>query len=139
MSGQKVVKVFCHEEETEAAFDAVNDALFAESERGQPLRQYPYAHPQQHRQRAVRAGGPHRRPAALLTGAPNVSLSGMAMSISIAVPFLNMTRQFVGNISQVSNQVNSVVMGLAGAERIFELMDQEPEPGRGLCHSCQRH
>ena len=50
----------------------------------------------------------------LLTGAPNVSLSGMAMSISIAVPFLNMTRQFVGNISQVSNQVNSVVMGLAG-------------------------
>ena len=42
-----------------------------------------------------------------------------------------MTRQFVGNISQVSNQVNSVVMGLAGAERIFELMDQEPEQDEG--------
>ena len=55
----------------------------------------------------------------------------MAIGISIAVPFLNMTRQFVGNISQVSFQVNSVVMGLAGADRIFELMDEEPEKDEG--------
>ena len=40
------------------------------------------------------------------------------------VPFLNMTKQFAGNISQVSNQINSVVMGLAGAQRIFALMDE---------------
>ncbi len=58
----------------------------------------------------------------LLAGTPNFSISGMALSISITVPFLNMTRQFCGNIGQVSNQINSVVMGLAGAERIFGLI-----------------
>ena len=47
------------------------------------------------------------------------------------VPFLNMTKQFSGNIFQVSNQINSVVMGLAGAERIFTLMDQQPEADDG--------
>ena len=67
----------------------------------------------------------------LLSGAPNLSLSGMALSISITVPFLNMTRQFCGNIGQVSNQVNSVVMGLAGADRIFSLLDEEPETDDG--------
>ena len=55
----------------------------------------------------------------------------MALSISITVPFLNMTRQFCGNIGQVSNQVNSVVMGLAGADRIFSLLDEEPETDDG--------
>ena len=57
----------------------------------------------------------------LLTGAPNLSISGLAFSISIVVPFLNMTKQFCGNIGQVSNQVNAVVMGLAGTKRIFDL------------------
>ena len=55
----------------------------------------------------------------LLSGAPNLSISGLAFSISIVVPFLNMTKQFSGNVSQVSNQINSIVMGLAGAQRHF--------------------
>ncbi len=55
----------------------------------------------------------------------------MALSISIVVPFLNMTKQFTGNISQVSNQVNSVVMGLAGTQRIFDLIDDPPEADDG--------
>ena len=130
MNGQKVIKVFCHEEETKAAFDSVNDALFAEAERANRYANIlmPILNNIGNVLYVLVAltGG-----LLLLTGAPNVSLSGMAMSISIAVPFLNMTRQFVGNISQVSNQVNSVVMGLAGAERIFELMDQEPEQDEG--------
>ncbi|HIS76248.1 MAG TPA: ATP-binding cassette domain-containing protein, partial [Candidatus Merdivicinus excrementipullorum] len=67
----------------------------------------------------------------LLSGAPNVSISGMAFGISILVPFLNMTKQFAGNVSQVSNQLNAVVMGLAGAGRIFDLIDQEPEVDEG--------
>lgn len=67
----------------------------------------------------------------LLSGAPNVSISGMAMGISIVVPFLNMTKQFCGNINQVSNQINAVVMALAGADRIFELIDQKPEEDEG--------
>ena len=69
--------------------------------------------------------------ALLLNGAPNLSLSGMALNISIVVPFLNMTKQFAGAIGQVSNQVNMVVMGLAGAHRIFALLDEEPETDDG--------
>ena len=69
--------------------------------------------------------------ALLLNGAPNFSISGMAFSISIVVPFLNMTKQFAGAIGQVSNQVNMVVMGLAGAHRIFALLDEEPETDDG--------
>ncbi len=67
----------------------------------------------------------------LLTGAKNLSISGMALSISIVVPFLNMTKQFAGNVSQVSHQVNSIVMGLAGASRIFALIDEESETDGG--------
>ena len=59
------------------------------------------------------------------------SISGMAFSISIVVPFLNMTKQFAGAIGQVSNQVNMVIMGLAGAHRIFALLDEEPETDEG--------
>ena len=130
MNGQKVVKVFCHEEETKKAFDELNETLFREAERAQKygnilgpvlnnLGNILYV--------LVALTGA----TLLITGAPNVSLSGMAMSISIAVPFLNMTKQFVGNINQVSHQVNAVVMGLAGANRIFELMDEEPEADEG--------
>lgn len=55
----------------------------------------------------------------------------MPLSLSITVPFLNMTKQFVGNIGQVSHQINAVVMGIAGAKRIFDLMDQEVEVDNG--------
>lgn len=67
----------------------------------------------------------------LLSGVPNVSVSGLAISISVIVPFLNMTKQFAGNVGQVSHQINAVVMGLAGAQRIFRLIDQQPEPDDG--------
>ena len=67
----------------------------------------------------------------LLSGAPNLSFSGMAFSISIVVPFLNMTKQFAGAIGQVSNQVNMVVMALAGTHRIFMLMDEKEETDEG--------
>lgn len=130
MNGQKVVKVFCHEEDSEADFDRINDLLFEESEKANryanilgPILNnignilYVFV--------AI-AGG-----ALLILKVPNVSLSGMAISISITVPFLNMTKQFVGNIGQVSHQINAVVMGLAGAERIFSLLDQEPETDEG--------
>ena len=69
--------------------------------------------------------------ALLLTDVPNFSISGMAFSISIVVPFLNMTKQFAGAIGQVSNQINMVIMGLAGAHRIFALLDEEPEKDEG--------
>ena len=130
MSGQKVIKVFCHEEGAKADFDKVNDELFENSEKANR-----YANilmPLLGNMGNVTyvivalAGG-----ALLLNGAPNLSLSGMALSISIVVPFLNMTKQFAGAIGQVSNQVNMVVMGLAGAHRIFALLDEEPETDDG--------
>ena len=130
MNGQKVVKVFCHEEETKADFDRINENLLRRPERP-TLRQHPDAHLKQHRKRALRGGGAGGR-ILLVSRVPNVSISGIPIGISIVVPFLNMTKQFVGNISQVSNQINPVVMGLAGAARIFELMDELPRRTR-LC------
>ena len=130
MNGQKVVKVFCHEKEAQRDFDEVNDALFEDSEKANR-----YANMLMPILNNIGnvlyvivalAGG-----LLLLNGVLNVSVSGLAMSISIVVPFLNMTKQFAGNISQVSNQVNAVVMGLAGAQRIFALIDEEPEADNG--------
>jgi len=130
MNGQKVVKVFCHELESEADFDRLNDMLFEEAERANKYANTlgPILNNIGNVLYVIVAitGG-----FLLISGAPNVSLSGMPLSISIAVPFLNMTKQFVGNINQVSHQINAVVMGLAGTERIFDLMDQQPEPDDG--------
>ena len=130
MNGQKVIKVFCHEEESKAGFDALNEALYQESVRANRYSNVlgPILNNIGNILYVIVAvaGG-----ALLATGVPNVSLSGKIMSISIAVPFLNMTKQFVGSVNQVSHQVNAVVMGLAGAERIFNLMDQQPEQDGG--------
>lgn len=68
----------------------------------------------------------------LLSGAPNLSISGLAFSISIVVPFLNMTKQFSGNVSQVSNQINSIVMGLAGTQRILRSSTSSRKPTRAM-------
>ena len=130
MNGQKVVKVFCHEEQAKAGFDAINDALFADSEKANRYANMlmPILNNIGNVLYVVVAlvGG-----MLLLSGAPNLSVSGLAFSISILVPFLNMTKQFSGNVSQVSNQINSVVMGLAGTQRIFDLIDQQPEDDEG--------
>ena len=67
----------------------------------------------------------------LLSGLPNLSLSGKAFSISILVPFLNMAKQFTGNVNQLSQQINSIVMAGAGAARVFSLMDEKPEADEG--------
>ena len=130
MAGQKVIKVFCHEDEAKTDFDAVNDALFHDSEQANTfanilapvimnIGNLIYV-------MVAMAGG-----AFLLSKAPNLSISGLAFSISIVVPFLNMTRQFSGNINQVSQQLNAVIMGLAGASRMFALLDEQPEADDG--------
>jgi ATP-binding cassette subfamily B protein len=130
MNGQKVVKVFCHEEESKKDFDAINDELFHNAE--QANRYANMLMPI-----LANIGNVLYVAVALVGGllmlakVPNLSLSGMALSISILVPFLNMTKQFCGNISQVSNQLNAVIMGLAGAQRLFNLIDEEPETDEG--------
>ena len=130
MSGQKVVKVFCHEDGAKAGFDAINDVVFqtARKAHGYANILMPLIGNIGNVMYVIvaLAGG-----TLLLAGAPNLSLSGMAFSISIVVPFLNMTKQFAGAIGQVSNQVNMVVMGLAGAHRLFTLLDEKPETDEG--------
>lgn len=130
MNGQKVVKVFCHEREAEADFDRVNESLFEAARNANKFANMlmPLLTNVGNVLYVVVAlvGG-----ILLAIGVPNLSISGLAFSISIAVPFLNMTRQFAGGITQVSSQINAVVMGLAGAERIFELMDEQPETDDG--------
>ena len=130
MNGQKVIKVFCHEQEAKEDFDAINDALFSDSEKANR-----YANMLMPILNNIGnvlyvcvalVGG-----LLMLNHAPNLSISGLAFGISIVVPFLNMTKQFAGNISQVSNQLNSVIMGLAGTKRIFDLLDEEPEADNG--------
>lgn len=130
MTGQKVIKVFCHEEGAKADFDKVNGEIFFNARNGNRFANIlmPLMGNIGNVMYVVVAlvGG-----ALLLTDVPNISISGMAFSISIVVPFLNMTKQFAGAIGQVSNQVNMVIMGLAGAHRIFALLDQEPEADEG--------
>ena len=131
MSGQKVVKVFNHETESCKDFDRINGELYKEASKANSFANILMP---------IMAnignilyvciafiGG-------LLILAPNVhnlSLSGQALGIAVVVPFLNMTRQFTNNISQISQHVNSIVMALAGADRIFELMDEKPEVDDG--------
>ena len=130
MNGQKVVKVFCREEESKAAFDVINDELCEDS-----FRANAYANTLGpvignignvlYVLTAIVGG------TLLITSAPNFSLSGLAVSISIAVPFLNMAKQFTGNVNNLSQQINSIVMGMAGADRVFALIDEEPETDEG--------
>ena len=130
MTGQKVIKVFCHEEGAKADFDKVNGEIFFNARNGNRFANIlmPLLSNIGNVMYVVVAlvGG-----ALLLTDVQNISISGMAFSISIVVPFLNMTKQFAGAIGQVSNQVNMVIMGLAGAHRIFALLDEQPETDEG--------
>ena len=130
MNGQKVVKVFCHEEESKADFDKLNDQLFSDARTANKYANIlgPVLNNIGNVLYVIVAvsGG-----ALLISGIPNVSISGLAMGISILVPFLNMTKQFAGNINQISHQINAIVMGMAGTARIFAIMDEEPEVDDG--------
>ena len=130
MNGQKVIKVFCHEEESIKDFERLNDELFTESEKANKrantlgpilnnIGNILYA------SMAVSGG------ILILSGVRNVSLSGLPMSISVAVPFLNMTKQFAMNINHFSMHINAIVSGLAGAGRIYAVIDSEPEEDNG--------
>ena len=130
MNGQKVVKAFSHEAAAEADFDERNEKLFEVSQKANMfanilmpvlmnLGNLIYVI-------VALAGGVF-----LALGVPNLSISGLPLSIAVVVPFLNMTKQFCGQIGQISQQINAVVMGLAGAERIFQLLDEEPEADEG--------
>ena len=131
MGGQKVIKVFCHEERAKEDFDKINEELCDASDK-------------------ANAYGNILMPAVMNIGhfafvlvaivagllvlfdVQNLSVTGWGvLSGAVIASFLNMSRQFSLNIGQVSMQINSVVMGLAGAGRIFELLDEQPETDDG--------
>lgn len=130
MNGQKVVKVFCHEEKSQKDFDDVNNALFEDMFRAHAYANMlgPITMNIGNIMYVVLAtvGGLF-----LLSGVSNLSISGLAFSIDIIIPFLSMTKQFTGNLNQVAQQMNAIVMGAAGAERVFAIMDMPPEEDNG--------
>lgn len=136
MNGQKVIKVFCHEKNSQKDFDEINNALYEDSRRA-----HSYANLLGPINMNIgnilyviiaTVGGIFL----LSEGFTNISISKavgkeVVFGISVVIPFLNMTKQFTGNVNQVSQQINSIVMGLAGAERILDLMDAEAEADDG--------
>ncbi len=132
LTGQKVIKVFCHEEAAKRDFDKVNDELFVNTDKANKYGNIlmPTIGNIGHVLFVLVAivGG-----LLMLKKVPNLSLTGLgdALTIGAVVAFLNMSRQFTLNIGQVSMQVNSVVMAIAGAERIFGFLDQKPETDEG--------
>ena len=131
IQGQKVVKVFCHEDECKKNFDKLNEQLFSDGEQanryGNSL--MPILNNVGNLMYVVLAivGG-----LLVYLSAPNISLSGQAvLTIGVIVSFLGMARQLSQTIGQASMQVSMIAMGLAGASRIFDLMDEEPEHDDG--------
>lgn len=130
INGQKVVKVFNHEELTEEEFYKVNNELYEASYAANKysntlmpiLNNINYI---VYVMVAVMGG------IFMESHITNFSISGLPFSIAVIVPFLGMCRQFSGTIQQISPQINATVMGLAGAARIFDLLDEQPETDEG--------
>ena len=136
MNGQKVIKVFNHEDRCREDFDTLNNNLFEDS-----FKAHVYANVLGPIIMNIGnilyvliaiVGG-----VLLLTRVPNLGISTLLagglglVTIDILVPFLNMAKQFTGNVNQLSQQVNSVAMAMAGAERIFSMLDESPETDDG--------
>ena len=140
VNGQKVVKVFCHEEAAERDFDAINEQLFSDAN-----------HAQRYANIFMPIMGNIGNILYVLTAflggvlicsggnIPNLSFQNLfetgsmlaPLKIAVVASFLGMTKQFTGNVSQVSQQINAIVMAAAGASRVFELIDQQPEEDNG--------
>ncbi len=123
MTGQKVVKVFCHEEESLNQFNELNDQLFESAYQANRFANImmPVNAQLGNLSYVVCAvvGG-----ILTITGVSGLTLGGLAS-------FLNFNKSFNMPINQVSMQFNSIIMALAGADRIFRLMDEKPEVDEG--------
>jgi len=149
MNGQKVVKVFCHEEASKKDFEVLNEELNHNAYKANAYANMlgPIIH---------NIGNVLYVLVAIIgvvlvvNNVPNFSLRGfgtaedvsfsllpggnmgVALTMGIAITFLGMSRQFANSFNQISMQINAVVMALAGADRIFELLDQKPEEDNGV-------
>ena len=130
INGQKVVKVFNHEPKTKAEFNALNEQLCNDATTANK-----YANTLMP---IINNLGHILYVLLVLTGTilyffdvPNISISGQDLNIATIIPFLGMSKQFTNNVSQLSQQANAIIMGLAGADRIFELIDEPAEVDEG--------
>ena len=125
INGQRVIKVFCHEEECKKEFDALNDELRENAKNANTFANVlmPVM---------MNIGNLLYVLVAVVGG--TLALSGAvgdSITIGVIASFLQLTKSFTMPVNQISQQVNMIVMALAGAERIFELMDEEPETDDG--------
>lgn len=123
MQGQRVVKVFCHEEESKEAFDKLNDALCESSYKANnysnilgPIN--------------AQLGNISYVLCAIVGGMLAIGNVG-GFTLGGLASFLTFNKNFNMPINQISMQINAIVMALAGAERIFNLLDEEPEVDEG--------
>ena len=140
MNGQKVVKVFCHENQAKADFDKVNEELFKDAESAHTF---------------ANIFGPIMNnignllyvSTAFVGGIlicsngkiPNISIENIISTGSVLAPlaipvvasYLGMCKQFTGQVNQASQQINSIAMAMAGAQRIFSIIDEKPETDEG--------
>lgn len=131
MNGQKVIKVFCHEQATKEQFDILNEELFNNARRANTFANIlmPIMGNLGNILYVVLAfaGG-----AMAIAGVLNVSLAGIVpLTPGIVVSFLTMSRSFSGSIANAAQNVNAVVMALAGGSRVFALMDEAAETDEG--------
>ena len=124
INGQKVVKVFCHEEEAQEGFDRVNDALFESAYKANKYANIlmPIL---------INIGNIQYVVIAMVGGALALNGLGGGITLGVIASFLQLSKSLTNPISPISQQLNSVVMALAGAQRIFDLMDEPSEEDHG--------
>ena len=124
INGQKVVKVFCHEKEAQEGFDRVNDALCESADKANKYANIlmPIL---------INIGNIQYVIIAMAGGALALSGVGPGITLGVIATFLQLSKSLTNPISQISQQLNSVVMALAGAQRIFDLMDEPVEEDHG--------
>ena len=124
ITGQKVVKVFNHEDICKDEFDALNETLrknaFSAGKFANMMG--PINNNQGYVQYAILA---------IVGGIIVVKTEGQLLSLGALMTFMTLSRNFNQPINQISNLINSIIMALAGAERVFELMDEKPEADDG--------
>ena len=131
IQGQKVVKVFCHEDECKERFGELNEKLFKDGEAANRAGNIlmPILGNIGNLMYVIIAvvGG-----VLVVLDAPNLSFAGMgAVTIGIIVSFLGMSRQLSQTVGQISMQISMIAMGLAGSSRVFRLIDEKPEEDEG--------
>ena len=123
IQGQKVVKVFCHEEESIEQFRKINDALRASSNNANKIANI-----------TMPVNGNIGNISYVLCAIAGgiLALSGFSgLTIGTLVAFLSLNKSFTQPVTQISQQVSSIVMAMAGAGRVFELYDEKPETDEG--------